>query len=98
MRWPSCCVDHPIKSPSRAPNNTSTISCSRVGEIVRFRLQCDGVAPMASSLTGYPEMRQAPPERSNCLKSFRNWCTPVSYTHLRAHETPEHLVCRLLLE
>src|SRR5678816_2479114 len=22
---------------------------------------------------------------------------PVSYTHLRAHETPEHLVCRLLL-
>src|SRR5678816_366918 len=23
--------------------------------------------------------------------------TPVSYTHLRAHETPEHLVCRLLL-
>ena len=24
--------------------------------------------------------------------------TPVSYTHLRAHETPDHLVCRLLLE
>src|SRR5678815_2110181 len=23
---------------------------------------------------------------------------PVYYTHLRAHETPEHLVCRLLLE
>ena len=22
----------------------------------------------------------------------------VSYTHLRVHETPEHLVCRLLLE
>src|SRR5678815_3522831 len=30
------------------------------------------------------------------------WCArlgwTVSYTHLRAHETPEHLVCRLLLE
>src|SRR5678816_2743907 len=29
------------------------------------------------------------------------FCFPyrsVSYTHLRAHETPEHLVCRLLLE
>src|SRR5678815_3613917 len=26
------------------------------------------------------------------------WCKSVSYTHLRAHETPEHLVCRLLLE
>src|SRR5678816_3399295 len=25
-------------------------------------------------------------------------CRAVSYTHLRAHETPEHLVCRLLLE
>ena len=29
-----------------------------------------------------------------------NWASieAVSYTHLRAHETPEHLVCRLLLE
>src|SRR5674536_273648 len=27
----------------------------------------------------------------------RAWPNPVSYTHLRAHETPEHLVCRLLL-
>src|SRR5674536_124770 len=26
------------------------------------------------------------------------WLRAVSYTHLRAHETPEHLVCRLLLE
>eukprot|EP00658_Telonema_sp_P-2_P063031 TRINITY_DN51726_c0_g1_i1.p1 TRINITY_DN51726_c0_g1~~TRINITY_DN51726_c0_g1_i1.p1 ORF type:complete len:145 (-),score=34.63 TRINITY_DN51726_c0_g1_i1:120-554(-) len=26
------------------------------------------------------------------------YCCAVSYTHLRAHETPEHLVCRLLLE
>src|SRR5678815_5840960 len=33
---------------------------------------------------------------------LENPCPPdiiaVSYTHLRAHETPEHLVCRLLLE
>ena len=26
------------------------------------------------------------------------WLGPVSYTHLRAHETSLHLVCRLLLE
>ena len=26
------------------------------------------------------------------------WFTPVSYTHLRAHETVLDLVCRLLLE
>src|SRR5660397_263512 len=25
-------------------------------------------------------------------------CAPVSYTHLRAHETKANLVCRLLLE
>src|SRR5665648_1217466 len=25
------------------------------------------------------------------------WCSPVSYTHLRAHETRHDLVCRLLL-
>src|SRR5678815_1600622 len=24
----------------------------------------------------------------------RGWTKAVSYTHLRAHETPEHLVCR----
>ena len=29
---------------------------------------------------------------------FEAGLVPVSYTHLRAHETPEHLVCRLLLE
>ena len=27
-----------------------------------------------------------------------NYTTPVSYTHLRAHETVLELVCRLLLE
>ena len=31
------------------------------------------------------------------LRKMNNTIT-VSYTHLRAHETPEHLVCRLLLE
>src|SRR5678815_3806990 len=41
----------------------------------------------------------------NCLQLiyififfFRFLLSTVSYTHLRAHETPEHLVCRLLLE
>eukprot|EP00658_Telonema_sp_P-2_P025571 TRINITY_DN2029_c0_g1_i2.p1 TRINITY_DN2029_c0_g1~~TRINITY_DN2029_c0_g1_i2.p1 ORF type:complete len:216 (-),score=60.31 TRINITY_DN2029_c0_g1_i2:124-771(-) len=31
-------------------------------------------------------------------EAFSSVDDPVSYTHLRAHETPEHLVCRLLLE
>ena len=32
------------------------------------------------------------------LKKLPHTPNAVSYTHLRAHETPEHLVCRLLLE
>ena len=32
------------------------------------------------------------------LRLLRFAAASVSYTHLRAHETPEHLVCRLLLE
>src|SRR5674476_1614211 len=31
-------------------------------------------------------------------KRSPNLSTPVSYTHLRAHETGRNLVCRLLLE
>eukprot|EP00658_Telonema_sp_P-2_P083666 TRINITY_DN9122_c0_g1_i4.p1 TRINITY_DN9122_c0_g1~~TRINITY_DN9122_c0_g1_i4.p1 ORF type:complete len:363 (-),score=130.18 TRINITY_DN9122_c0_g1_i4:1-1089(-) len=34
----------------------------------------------------------------NLARDVRSTGGPVSYTHLRAHETPEHLVCRLLLE
>src|SRR5674476_1635594 len=30
--------------------------------------------------------------------TFRRTVIPVSYTHLRAHETGRNLVCRLLLE
>ena len=29
---------------------------------------------------------------------YKIFPTPVSYTHLRAHETGRNLVCRLLLE
>ena len=29
---------------------------------------------------------------------FNRYLIPVSYTHLRAHETDSYLVCRLLLE
>ena len=34
----------------------------------------------------------------NTVNAMQAGITSVSYTHLRAHETPEHLVCRLLLE
>src|SRR5678816_4030010 len=32
--------------------------------------------------------------RRGASKKFCPCVIPVSYTHLRAHETPEHLVCR----
>src|SRR5665647_683678 len=55
-------------------------------------------------------VRQRSPYRQS-IERFRTGCTttdrpesrartcpPVSYTHLRAHETDSYLVCRLLLE
>src|SRR5678816_4613434 len=44
-------------------------------------------APAAQDPKELPHFRHALPQ------SFRR-AHPVSYTHLRAHETPEHLVCR----
>src|SRR5678816_1467415 len=35
--------------------------------------------------------------KATCPEKVITLRPPVSYTHLRAHETPEHLVCRLLL-
>eukprot|EP00658_Telonema_sp_P-2_P039304 TRINITY_DN28121_c0_g1_i1.p1 TRINITY_DN28121_c0_g1~~TRINITY_DN28121_c0_g1_i1.p1 ORF type:complete len:103 (+),score=16.80 TRINITY_DN28121_c0_g1_i1:112-420(+) len=40
--------------------------------------------------------RQIQTVQMQCNMLMLSWA--VSYTHLRAHETPEHLVCRLLLE
>src|SRR5665647_3777298 len=36
--------------------------------------------------------------RVDCLIDALDHRIPVSYTHLRAHETDSYLVCRLLLE
>src|SRR5678815_5665193 len=41
---------------------------------------------------------EAPLTPPFCGRLLRTYVYAVSYTHLRAHETPEHLVCRLLLE
>ena len=46
--------------------------------------------------TWYHEKGLRPAEEMQ--DGMRKNVKPVSYTHLRAHETPEHLVCRLLLE
>src|SRR5678816_4527458 len=40
--------------------------------------------------------RVLPPYTNAKYWNKKTYADPVSYTHLRAHETPEHLVCRLL--
>eukprot|EP00658_Telonema_sp_P-2_P012949 TRINITY_DN14924_c0_g1_i3.p1 TRINITY_DN14924_c0_g1~~TRINITY_DN14924_c0_g1_i3.p1 ORF type:complete len:415 (+),score=133.19 TRINITY_DN14924_c0_g1_i3:142-1386(+) len=45
-----------------------------------------------------PETRAQERPRVGSALSAEDAYKAVSYTHLRAHETPEHLVCRLLLE
>src|SRR5450756_1670879 len=45
---------------------------------------------------GWRPRRPAGPSRSRPARTGSP--TPVSYTHLRAHETRHDLVCRLLLE
>ena len=50
-----------------------------------------------------PATGEQTPRSNSSQKTQKNLKTqktfiPVSYTHLRAHETPEHIVCRLLLE
>eukprot|EP00658_Telonema_sp_P-2_P072288 TRINITY_DN61444_c0_g1_i1.p1 TRINITY_DN61444_c0_g1~~TRINITY_DN61444_c0_g1_i1.p1 ORF type:complete len:162 (+),score=75.32 TRINITY_DN61444_c0_g1_i1:199-684(+) len=47
----------------------------------------------AETAAAAPQGQQSPPQQQQ-----HQYPPPVSYTHLRAHETPEHLVCRLLLE
>src|SRR5678815_4892541 len=44
-----------------------------------------------------PQVISPVPFREEKLEARAHDRGPVSYTHLRAHETPEHLVCRLLL-
>src|SRR5678815_618564 len=71
--------------------------CPGRGQIARIAwLPCDGFVNMSLRL-----LCPAVDVSRRCLiriadGGFVSDLTPVSYTHLRAHETPEHLVCRLL--
>ena len=66
--------------------------------IVSIQDACDDYVP---TLPGdYLFSINAIPDASATVNNTATICSggAVSYTHLRAHETPEHLVCRLLLE
>ena len=57
--------------------------------------EIDPICALQAAMDGFEvkKMINAAPEANIVVTA-----TAVSYTHLRAHETPEHLVCRLLLE
>src|SRR5678815_5894852 len=74
---------------ANAPRGTEGANDDRA----RVRHQPDGGLHTSSS-PAMAATRSLPPPCASCSRRPRT----VSYTHLRAHETPEHLVCRLLLE
>ena len=47
---------------------------------------------------GYPEREKHYEKHEEFKKTIQELYESVSYTHLRAHETSQDLVCRLLLE
>src|SRR5678816_2409535 len=61
-----------------------------------FGTSCCAIEMMSAAAAKYDwsrfgfEVARATPRQADVII--------ISYTHLRAHETPEHLVCRLLLE
>ena len=56
--------------------------------------------PAGRLFSGVDFSGEIPYHRSILSSAVRcgKWSEPVSYTHLRAHETRSNLVCRLLLE
>ena len=77
------------------------ISMSDKGELIKGKLGKD-----LDTQAGYDAAKrcalsivaQAKKACSDDLSKIKSCVKPVSYTHLRAHETDSYLVCRLLLE
>ena len=57
----------------------------------------EGVIKLNTNENPYPPSEKIKEAMSE-IKNLRKYPDPVSYTHLRAHETDSYLVCRLLLE
>src|SRR5674536_187919 len=82
-------VSSPVRAIDPYPFYVHKASDSRIWDVDGnvYIDYCMGYGPLILG-HAHPAVQEAVTQR---LK-------PVSYTHLRAHETPEHLVCRLLLE
>eukprot|EP00658_Telonema_sp_P-2_P015049 TRINITY_DN15760_c0_g1_i3.p1 TRINITY_DN15760_c0_g1~~TRINITY_DN15760_c0_g1_i3.p1 ORF type:complete len:124 (-),score=24.37 TRINITY_DN15760_c0_g1_i3:28-399(-) len=92
-----CIRDSPISEDGHAMN-----SMTMAAMIHAFQLNAGAVTdePNQAGEGGawLSTMRTESAHICFCREGAVLCAVPVSYTHLRAHETPEHLVCRLLLE
>src|SRR5678816_4939992 len=90
---------------SSSPTTFTTGAKAQQQVQYRKRYTCNGdvlIVGYCRHDSDQPEFPQTTPEKDYCQVVYPDrppqGGIPVSYTHLRAHETPEHLVCRLLLE
>src|SRR5678815_3826414 len=91
--------EEPVQSLSRLPWKSESLTVRRRGRGAYPNVEGRGASGRSyrneSSSSIHVRCRKS---RESPLPPARGSSWSVSYTHLRAHETPEHLVCRLLLE
>eukprot|EP00658_Telonema_sp_P-2_P010047 TRINITY_DN13769_c0_g1_i1.p1 TRINITY_DN13769_c0_g1~~TRINITY_DN13769_c0_g1_i1.p1 ORF type:complete len:135 (+),score=15.82 TRINITY_DN13769_c0_g1_i1:95-499(+) len=92
---------------SRRPQKSTLSSSSAASDVYKRQLHTHHTTPHGAHFYHLSLTPLSPYQRVCVFYKFSvQWrrvaskqsVRPVSYTHLRAHETPEHLVCRLLLE
>src|SRR5680860_67185 len=68
--------------------------------IIADDLTATAVSSYGNMASQTPHIDQLAREGTRYTRTYSQYpvCGPVSYTHLRAHETDSYLVCRLLLE
>src|SRR5678815_891240 len=89
-----------VKAVTPVAQTTSTTTATN--DVMRVAVSRDVAAVLGVSTVDVPVVQyRATGQTWDEIRSSwgdRDFPGSVSYTHLRAHETPEHLVCRLLLE
>src|SRR5665647_3844493 len=75
-------------------SSSLTLSRPKLGLVSPVKILIIVVLPMPFG----PKIPVTRPPRGMASPYKAKPLTPVSYTHLRAHETDSYLVCRLLLE
>eukprot|EP00658_Telonema_sp_P-2_P043785 TRINITY_DN31682_c0_g1_i1.p2 TRINITY_DN31682_c0_g1~~TRINITY_DN31682_c0_g1_i1.p2 ORF type:complete len:105 (-),score=37.87 TRINITY_DN31682_c0_g1_i1:69-383(-) len=100
-----CIRDSPQHQVAAEEHSPSTLSASQVKQLARIRNKWSQMdLDQSGALDGDELLHLADWAMHTMVAEGEkpigeaDRIATVSYTHLRAHETPEHLVCRLLLE